>query len=141
MRCSCLIGSLKRHKGTLVRKFMIFMYCILPINYYTLSESHLCRSSVASRQLKTNAKQAATPPILKLNQPKSTDEEGGKVADQKMYTTESKCGKSFNSSFPCVLLSSNMLSKILLPVDTTALAAPMGIVVPFRLGPGAIGAR
>ena len=27
-------------------------------------ESYLCRSSVASRQLKTNAKQAATPPIL-----------------------------------------------------------------------------
>jgi uncharacterized protein YceK len=64
---------------------------------------------------------------------------GGKFADQKMYTTESKGGKSFNSSFPCILLpSSNILSKTLLPSDITALAAP---TVPFKLGPGAIGAR
>lgn len=48
-----------------------------------------------------------------------------------MYTTESKWGKSFNS-----------LSRTFFPPDTTALAAAMGaVLVPFKLGPGAMGAR
>ena len=67
-----------------------------------------------------------------------------KFADQKIYTTESKWGKLFNNSsfFPCVLLlSTNIISRIFLPLDTTALAAAAMGIVPFKLGPGAMGAR
>ena len=39
-----------------------------------------------------------------------------------------------------MLLSGNILSRAFFPTDTTALAVAMG-VVPFKRGPGAIGAR
>lgn len=42
--------------------------------------------------------------LKKINQPNSKERGGKESTDRKMYTTESECDESFNSTFPCVVL-------------------------------------
>jgi hypothetical protein len=57
--------------------------------------------------------------------------------DRKIYATESVCDESVDTIFPCVLLSSNKLLTASVPLDIRAADA----IVPFKIGPGATGAR